>query len=132
MKTSYLSLLFALFTCILMACTPQTTVDDVPDHQPANPKTWSPAGKTYISEMEIDGEYWAYGYKFLSEYAGIRFQTPNKDLTFHEDYMNLVEDFTYKLDYPNLQTGKLGFSIFSDTLTFYHKGLSLTFTLLKL
>lgn len=130
MKPLYM--IFLLAALSLGACTPQTTVEEVPNHQPKDPSTFSLVGKTYISEMEIDGEYWAYGYKFLSEYAGIRFQTPNKDLTFHEDYMNLVEDFTYKLDYPNLQTGKLGFSIFSDTLTFYHKGLSLTFTLLKL
>ena len=130
MKPLYM--IFLLAALALGACTPQTTVEEVPNHQPKDQSTFSLVGKTYISEMEIDGEYCAYGYKFLSEYAGIRFQTPNKDLTFHEDYMNLVEDFTYKLDYPNLQTGKLCFSIFSDTLTFYHKGLSLTFTLLKL
>lgn len=130
MKPLYM--IFLLAALALGACTPQTTVDDVSDHQPKDQSTFSLVWKTYISEMEIDGEYCAYGYKFLSEYAGIRFQTHNKYLTFHEDYMNLVEDFTYKLDYPNLQTGKLCFSIFSDTLTFYHKGLSLTFTLLKL
>lgn len=37
-----------LFTCLLVACTQQTTVDDVQDHQPKDQSTFSLVGKTYI------------------------------------------------------------------------------------
>ncbi len=93
----------------LGACTPQTTVDDVPDHQPANPKTWSPAGKVYVchdtyENSPAEDKYWAWVLNFINDDSIVMFETPNRDLSYNEQAYCVVfpDGASYTLDYPNV------------------------------
>lgn len=72
---------FASLTLLLLfGC--QTQKDVTPDHQPKDPKTWSPVGKTYIND-----EGW--GVKFIS-----------KDSV--RELLMYPANIAYRLEYPSV------------------------------
>lgn len=81
---------------LLFGC--QTQKDVTPDHQPKDPKTWSPVGKTYISD-----EGWGV-YFYSKDSVTIMMKHPiNRD---------------YRLEYPSVYYGKSSEWLhFEDTTT---------------
>lgn len=120
---------FFLFSgCKNCDCEPEQK-DETPstENQPADPKAFSLVGKTYLRETTwrkspAYDEYWAMYLTFPNDSVCIKIQTSNRDLTPHEDFMDLVETFSYKLSYPNLTLAfgvNEGYLTFIDTLTLY-------------
>lgn len=131
-----LQTLFIIASLLLLSCTPQTTVEEIPDHQPANPKTWSPAGKIYVchdtyENSPAEDKYWALVLNFFTEDSVVKYQTPNRDISYHADYMRLVDSTRYDMDYPNiiyysLAGGTSNITVI-DTATLYWKAIDITY-----
>lgn len=87
----------------------EPTIDN---HQPKNPKTWSPANKIYISETTYENstasdKYWVWVLDFISKDSVIWYETDKLDLTYNG--CPAYERCKYKLEYPNIT---LYFSIY--------------------
>lgn len=136
MKPLYM--IFLLAALALGACTPQTTVDDVPDHQPANPKTWSPAGKIYVchdtyENSPAEDKYWAWVLNFFTEDSLVRYETPNRDLSYHDFTAHIIDSLRISVDYPTISYKNGGYNItltYKDTLTIVDAGNNVTYSLI--
>ncbi len=98
-------------------------------NQPADPETWSPAGKTYVyeytteadfeelREFGYDGDYYIHVVRFLDEKHFEYYLTPNKDLSVPRQWRNFFEG-EYRGEYPMfiLKDERL---FFSDVNTCY-------------
>lgn len=70
-------------------------------------KTWYPAHKIFVSETTYEksptqDNYWAFVLNFYDPTHVVKYQTPNRDLTYHKNYMNLVDTMTYSYSYPTI------------------------------
>lgn len=134
--------LFAL--CLLFAsCEPSEPSrggDTTTSHQPSNPSAWSPVGKTYICETTWENSpasdrYWAWVIKFYSEGEVVEYETPNRDLSYHPDYLHIIDSTIYTINYPTLTYYSLAGGtvpmVFKDTLTLRFDANDVTYTLLR-
>ncbi len=120
MKTAIYFLSVCLALC-LAACNNQNEPEPTPDHQPANPKTFSLAGKMYVGTSETtsgvaDGSF--YVYIFTADSIK-RYITPNSDYTPIENQPYLSNS-TYILKYPDIEANEYPWPrVFTmiDTLT---------------
>ncbi len=76
-------------------------------NQPTDPSAFSVTGKIYISETTYEkspaeDKYWVDVLYFFSSDSCIAYQTPNRDLTYHNDFLHLVAPCSYTLSYPDL------------------------------
>ena len=118
MKTAIYFLSVCLALC-LAACNNQNEPE--PNHQPANPKTFSLAGKMYVGDSKTmsgwtDG--WYAVYKFSADSIW-RYDTPNKDFSPQID-QSYLSKATYTLKYPNIEVNEYPWPhVFTmqDTLT---------------
>ena len=130
----------------LVACNQNTPDDtkkggDTPTslNQPSDPASWSPEGHIYIYETTWDDSpaadhYWAYVFNFYSEDSCVKYETPNRDLTYHEISMRTVDSSRYDMHYPtadyySLAGGTVDIQ-FKDTTSFFYSGLSMTYSLI--
>lgn len=108
-------------------------------HQPSDPATWSPSGHVYVYETTWENStdadhYWAYVFNFYSEDSCVKYETPNRDLTYHEISMRTVDSSRYEMHYPtadyySLAGGTVDIQ-FKDTTSFFYSGLSITYSLI--
>lgn len=118
MKTAIYFLSVCLALC-LAACNNQNEPEPTPDHQPANPKTFSLAGKMYVGTSETisvlaNGSYEVFSFTTDSIFY---YQTSNTDLSPMGDFYSKT---TYTLEYPNIKVDEYPWPhIFTmqDTLT---------------
>ena len=99
MKTAIYFLSVCLALC-LAACNNQNEPE--PNHQPANPKTFSLAGKMYVGDSEMipelaDGRFLVFSFTTDSIFY---YQTSNTDLSPMGDFYRKT---TYELKYPNIE-----------------------------
>lgn len=96
--------------------------DTIPLHQPTD-STWSPVGHIYVYETTYKNspapdKYWAWVLNFYDFCFVVEYETPNRDLSYHQDYLRTVDSVIYRLSYPNLlldlDTGRE--FVFTDTL----------------
>ena len=132
MKPSYFILaLLCAFSMAFVACenndpdTKKGGDDTTSQHQPANPATWSPNGKTYVCDRSDRNpynvtEFWEV-IRFTDAINAVYYGTTNKDLTPVEDNVDMqIQRARYATSYPALT---LDFEIaeshlsFTDTLT---------------
>ena len=130
----------------LVACNQNTPDDtkkggDTPtsQHQPSDPATWSPVGHVYVYETTWENSpasdhYWVWVLDFISKDSVMVYQTPNRDLSYHSDFMHLVEPNSYIIEYPKLTryylTTEARYLEFNDTTTIVSTGLNQTYTIL--
>lgn len=114
MKPSYFS--FALLCAFLIAFVscekndPDTKKggdDTTSQHQPSNPASWSPQGHVYIYETTWENspasdKYWVWVLNFYSKDRCVKYETPNRNLTYHECSMQTVDTLQYSVEYPHL------------------------------
>ena len=126
-----LKILCIIASLLLLSCTPQTTVEEVPNHQPKYPSTWSPAGKVYVSENTQDGNGY-FGVRavwhFITADSVERWETDADDI-FDTSLSPCYERFVYEIKYPKLYydfatilVGRSSWFEFSDTCSFDWSG----------
>lgn len=126
-----LQTLFIIASLLLLSCTPQTTVDEVPNHQPKYQSTWSPVGKWYVSENTQDGNGY-FGVRavwhFITADSVERWETDADDI-FDTSLSPNYERFVYKTKYPKLYydfesilVGRSSSFEFADTCSFAWSG----------
>ncbi len=121
MKTAIYFLSVCLALC-LAACNNQNEPE--PNHQPANPKTFSLAGKMYVSSYETnenlaDGCFLVFSFTTDSIFY---YQTSNTDLSPMD---NFYRKTTYELKYPNIEVNYNPYPeiiTMQDTLTIDYYG----------
>lgn len=110
--------------------------DNTEKHQPAHPSSWSPSGHVYVYETTWEGShatdnYWVWVLDFFGKDSVVKYQTPNRDLTYSTAHMYLVDSTKYEMDYPtiiyhSLAGGTSPITI-KDTLTLYWKAIDVTY-----
>lgn len=90
--------LFALCALALLGCEDNTKQANTNNDKEENtiPYWWSPAGHIYISETTLedspaDDNYWVFVLNFFSKDSIVKYETPNRDLSYHEDFLQLVD-----------------------------------------
>ena len=103
MKTAIYFLSVCLALC-LAACNNQNEPEPTPDHQPANPKTFSLAGKMYVGDSKtVEGlEYGWYDIFVFTEDSVWDYQNTNSNFAPNTDQYYYYET-TYVLKYPNIE-----------------------------
>lgn len=148
MKPSYFILaLLCAFSMAFVSCenndpdTKKGGDDTTSQHQPANPAMWSPAGHIYIYETTWENSpaadhYWVWVINFYSDGEVVEYETPNRDLSYHLDYLNTIDSTSYYTEYPILKYNSpavLGYidMVFSDTLSLYWKANNVTYSMFR-
>lgn len=140
MKTVSLVAATVLALTVFASCNQNEPKPKEEINQPSNPYTWSPVGKTYIFETTWDGSpspghYWVWVIKFYSQREVVEYETPNKDLSYHEDYLHTIDSTYYSVHYPTIEyhspAGGISPMIFIDTTTIQWDANNVTYTLLN-
>lgn len=110
-------------------------------HQPSDPATWSPAGHVYVYETTWENSpaadhYWAWVIKFYSGREVVEYETPNRNLSYHQDFLHTVDSTSYYTEYPILKYNSpavLGYidMVFNDTLSLYWKANNVTYSMFR-
>lgn len=101
MKTAIYFLSVCLALC-LAACNNQNEPEPTPDHQPANPKTFSLAGKMYVGDEIMSMADGLFSVYVFTEDSVWHYETPNSDYSPTTNQYYLCET-TYILKYPNIE-----------------------------
>lgn len=94
------SLFIISLVCFLFCGCSTKEQEPIETHQPQFPRSWSPMGKVYVCETTWEnspsvGHYWAFVLDFFSTDRVVRYETPNKDLTYHDDFLNTIDTLFY-------------------------------------
>lgn len=135
--------LFALCALALVGCEDNTKQADTNNDKEENtiPYWWSPAGHIYISETTwenspADDKYWVFVLNFFSNDSIVKYQTPNRDLSYHEDFLPLVDSTRWvrkdknTILYYSLAGGTSEMLII-DTSTIYWESLDKTYSMIR-
>ena len=115
-------LLFLLCVCALCACeiNEPNREDDTQKHQPADPTTWSPAGKYYTYLDTISAPYKLVVFNFATRDTFYKYSITNPDYPIYLEYADdnyEIGERSYTLDYPNVIVENEVRERFIDTLT---------------
>lgn len=109
----------------LVACNQNTPDDtkkggDTQTNQPADPSTWSPVGKMYVcdstwKDSPADDKYWGWVFHFITKDSVVKYETPNRDLSYSEFSMNTIDSIRYEISYPTISFYCIGISGTIDT-----------------
>ncbi|MGM9838054.1 MAG: hypothetical protein ACI30A_06170 [Paludibacteraceae bacterium] len=132
-----LSIIFALVACEDRNARELTTDTDSTLNQPADPATWSPAGKVYVYHHTYDkspaeDKYWAWVLDFFSEDSLVRYETPNRDLSYSDFSSHTIDSIRYSLSYPTISYENGGYIItlvYKDTLTIIDKSNEISYSI---
>ena len=110
-------------------------------YQPSDPSTWSPSGHVYVYETTWENStaadhYWAWVIKFYSGREVVEYETPNRNLSYHPDFLHTVDSTSYYTEYPILKYNSpavLGYidMVFNDTLSLYWKANNVTYSMFR-
>lgn len=135
--------LFALCALALVGCEDNTKQANTNNDKEENtiPYWWSPAGHIYISETTwenspADDRYWVWVLDFFSNDSVVKYQTPNRDFTYHDDFMGLVDSTRWErkdnstILYYTLSNGSASEMLIIDTTTIYWKSMDITYSII--
>lgn len=123
------ALFILLAAAMLAACNTNTPDDpkrgDTQTNQPANPSTWSPAGKQYVYTYEDEGTHEVL--EFISKDSIYIYDTPNSDYTYNDGINPAtgmgysISKSIYAVEYPDLFIGSNRRKMtFNDTTSIYY------------
>lgn len=126
-------IIFIMAAALSLAACNQNTPDDTKkggdtptsQHQPSNPATWSPVGKTYVADISgadknpYGFDYFMHVVYFFSKDSALSYGTTNRDLSPQPDKPYYTPS-RYQVSYPDVTFiigVDKGYGYFSDTLT---------------
>ena len=135
-------IVFVAFAALFLTACNQNTPDDTKkggddttsQHQPSDPASWSPVGKTYVCDYgkTTDKDYRYSVVDFFSKDSAVSYVSSEEDLTPKENYGITTRHWAYECSYPNIKF-IIGNSwcdmAFKDTLTLYNEASKETYTL---
>lgn len=133
--------LFALCALALLGCEDKQPYVNTDKEDNSIPYWWSPAGHIYIYEQTWEGSpaddrYWVWVLDFFSNDSVVKYQTPNRDFTYHDDFMGLVDSTRWErkdnstILYYTLSNGSASEMLIIDTTTIYWKSMDITYSII--
>lgn len=96
---------FCLLWCVSCEQNDPKRGGDSSLNQPSDPASWSPVGKTYVCDTvwqnsPAEDKYWGWVIHFFSKDSCVKYETPNRDLTYHECALQTIDSSRYDMHYP--------------------------------